>query len=113
MARATPPRAAILPARMKSGAASRRYESESRPTKRDGMMIGFSAGKNDAAASVPTPSPMLPGIPLPNSQLQSSAGLGLSPGYVYAAVPAAAFLILLPMASNLVAALRALWQKPS
>lgn len=50
---------------------------------------------------------------VPNSQLQSSAGLGLSLGYVYAAVPVGAFLILLPMASNLVAALRALWQKPS
>ena len=49
---------------------------------------------------------------VPNSQLQSSAGLGLSLGYVYAAVPVGAFLILLPMAWNLVAALRALWQKP-
>ncbi len=44
MARATPPRAAMLPARMKSGAESRRNESESSPTKRVGMMIGFSAG---------------------------------------------------------------------
>jgi len=50
---------------------------------------------------------------VPNSQLQSSAGLGLSLGYVYAAVPVGAFLILLPMAWNLVAALRALWQRPS
>ncbi len=49
---------------------------------------------------------------VPNSQLQSSAGLGLSLGYVYAAVPVGAFLILLPMGWNLVAALRALWQKP-
>ena len=49
---------------------------------------------------------------VPNSQLQSSAGLGLSLGYVYAAVPVGAFLILLPMAWNLVAALRALWQRP-
>lgn len=49
---------------------------------------------------------------VPNSQLQTSAGLGLPLGYVYAAVPVGAFLILLPMASNLVAALRALWQKP-
>jgi hypothetical protein len=42
--RATPPRAAMLPARIKSGAASRRKESDSNPTKRVGMMIGFSAG---------------------------------------------------------------------
>jgi TRAP-type C4-dicarboxylate transport system permease small subunit len=50
---------------------------------------------------------------VPNSQLQTSAGLGLPLGYVYAAVPVGAFLVLLPMAWNLVAALRALWQRPS
>ena len=50
---------------------------------------------------------------VPNSQLQTSAGLGLPLGYVYVAVPVGAFLILLPMAWTLVAALRALWQKPS
>ena len=49
---------------------------------------------------------------VPNSQLQSSAGLGLPLGYVYAAVPVGAFLILLPMAWKCVVALRALWQKP-
>ena len=49
---------------------------------------------------------------VPNSQLQTSAGLGLPLGYVYAAVPVGAFLILLPMAWKFVAAVRALWQKP-
>ena len=49
---------------------------------------------------------------VPNSQLQTSAGLGLPLGYVYAAVPVGAFLILLPMGWNLVAALRAVWQRP-
>ena len=50
---------------------------------------------------------------IPNSQLQSSAGLGLPLGYVYAAMPVGAVLIILPMAWRLVAALRDLWQKPS
>ena len=50
---------------------------------------------------------------VPNAQLQTSAGLGLPLGYVYAAVPAGAALIALVLAWNLLAALRALWQKPS
>lgn len=50
---------------------------------------------------------------VPNAQLQTSAGLGLPLGYVYAAVPVGSALILLPMGWRLVAALRALWQKPS
>ncbi len=49
---------------------------------------------------------------VPNSQLQSSAGLGLPLGYVYAAMPVGAALIILPMAWRLAAALRALWQRP-
>jgi TRAP-type C4-dicarboxylate transport system permease small subunit len=49
---------------------------------------------------------------VPNSQLQSSAGLGLPLGYVYAAMPVGAVLIILPMAWRLVAALRIVWQKP-
>ena len=49
---------------------------------------------------------------VPNSQLQSSPGLGLPLGYVYAAVPIGAALIVLPMAWRLVAALRDLWRKP-
>lgn len=50
---------------------------------------------------------------VPNSQLQTSAGLGLPLGYVYAAIPVGAALILLPMAWRLGAALRRLWPKPS
>lgn len=50
---------------------------------------------------------------VPNAQLQTSAGLGMPLGYVYAAVPVGAVLILLPMLWNLVAALRAVWQRPS
>jgi TRAP-type C4-dicarboxylate transport system permease small subunit len=50
---------------------------------------------------------------VPNAQLQTSAGLGLPLGYVYAAVPVGATLIMIPLAWRLGAALRALWQKPS
>ena len=50
---------------------------------------------------------------VPNSQLQISAGLGLPLGYVYAAMPLGAALIILPMAWRLVGALRDLWQRPS
>jgi TRAP-type C4-dicarboxylate transport system permease small subunit len=50
---------------------------------------------------------------VPNSQLQTSAGLGLPLGYVYAAVPVGSALILLPMAWHLGASLRALWPKRS
>ena len=50
---------------------------------------------------------------VPNSQLQSSAGLGLPLGYVYAAVPVGAVLIVLPMAWDLVVSVRALWPKRS
>jgi len=53
---------------------------------------------------------------VPNAQLQTSAGLGLPLGYVYAAVPVGAALILLPMAWRFVAAVRGLfrpWPRPS
>jgi TRAP-type C4-dicarboxylate transport system permease small subunit len=50
---------------------------------------------------------------VPNSQLQTSAGLGLPLGYVYAAVPVGAALVVLPMAWRLAAALRSLWPRPS
>jgi TRAP-type transport system small permease protein len=49
---------------------------------------------------------------VPNSQLQTSPGLGLPLGYVFSAVPVGAALIVLPMARNLLAALRSLWQRP-
>jgi TRAP-type C4-dicarboxylate transport system permease small subunit len=50
---------------------------------------------------------------VPNAQLQTSAGLELPLGYVFAAVPVGAVLIILPMLRKLHAALRSLWQKPS
>jgi TRAP-type C4-dicarboxylate transport system permease small subunit len=50
---------------------------------------------------------------VPNAQFQTSAGLGLPLGYVYAAIPVGAVLILLPMAWRLVASLRVLWPRPS
>ncbi len=50
---------------------------------------------------------------VPNSQLQTSAGLGLPLGYVYAAMPVGAALILVPMGWRLAGALRHLWQRPS
>jgi len=48
---------------------------------------------------------------VPNAHLQTSAGLGLPLGYVYAAVPVGAVLIILPMARILLFALRDLWPK--
>ncbi|HVQ76207.1 MAG TPA: TRAP transporter small permease [Candidatus Binatia bacterium] len=50
---------------------------------------------------------------VPNAQLQTSAGLGLPLGYVFAAVPVGAVLIILPMAWNLARAIRALWPRRS
>ena len=50
---------------------------------------------------------------VPNSQLQTSASLGLPLGYVYAAVPVGAALIILPMAWRAARAARELWQKRS
>jgi TRAP-type C4-dicarboxylate transport system permease small subunit len=50
---------------------------------------------------------------VPNAQLQTSAGLGLPLGYVFAAVPVGAVLIVLPMTWNLVRALRELWPRHS
>jgi TRAP-type C4-dicarboxylate transport system permease small subunit len=50
---------------------------------------------------------------VPNAQLQTSAGLGLPLGWVYAAVPIGAALIILPMVRNIIAALKDLWPKRS
>jgi TRAP-type transport system small permease protein len=50
---------------------------------------------------------------VPNAQLQTSAGLGLSLGWVFAAVPIGAALIILPMLRNILTALRSLWPKRS
>lgn len=50
---------------------------------------------------------------VPNAQLQTSAGLGLPLGYVFAAIPVGAVLIVLPMLRNVLAALRSVWPKRS
>ena len=50
---------------------------------------------------------------VPNAQLQTSPGLGLPLGYVFAAIPVGAVLIILPMLRNIFFALRSLWPKPS
>jgi TRAP-type transport system small permease protein len=50
---------------------------------------------------------------VPNAQLQTSAGLNLPLGYVFAAIPVGGVLIILPMLRQLLAALRDVWRKPS
>lgn len=50
---------------------------------------------------------------VPNAQLQTSAGLGLPLGYVFAAIPIGAALIVLPMIRNIFAAVRSLWPRHS
>ena len=50
---------------------------------------------------------------VPNAQLQTSAGLELPLGYVFAAIPVGAVLIILPMLRRIHAALRVLWPKRS
>jgi TRAP-type C4-dicarboxylate transport system permease small subunit len=50
---------------------------------------------------------------VPNAQLQTSAGLGLPLGWVFAAVPIGSALIILPMLRTIFMALRKLWQRPS
>ncbi len=50
---------------------------------------------------------------VPNAQFQTSAGLGLPLGYVYAAVPVGAVLMSLPMLRSLYLACRSLWLKRS
>ena len=50
---------------------------------------------------------------VPNAQLQTSAGLGLPLGWVFAAIPIGAALIILPMLRNILTASRDLWPKRS
>jgi len=50
---------------------------------------------------------------VPNAQFQTSAGLGLPLGFVYAAVPVGAALLILPMLRNIAFAVRSLWPKRS
>jgi TRAP-type C4-dicarboxylate transport system permease small subunit len=50
---------------------------------------------------------------VPNAQLQTSAGLGLPLGWVFAAIPVGAALIIPPMLRTMLAASRDLWPKRS
>jgi TRAP-type C4-dicarboxylate transport system permease small subunit len=50
---------------------------------------------------------------VPNSQLQTSPGLGLPLGYVFLAIPVGAVLIVLPMLRTVYRALGSLWRKSS
>lgn len=50
---------------------------------------------------------------VPNAQLQTSAGLELPLGYVFAAIPVGAVLIILPMLRQLHATVKSLWPKRS
>jgi TRAP-type C4-dicarboxylate transport system permease small subunit len=50
---------------------------------------------------------------VPNARLQTSAGLGLPLGWVYAAIPIGSALIILPMLRTIFVALRSLWPKRS
>jgi TRAP-type transport system small permease protein len=50
---------------------------------------------------------------VPNAQLQTSAGLGLPLGWVFAAIPIGSVLIILPMAIRIYQALGSLWPKRS
>ncbi|MGE0718180.1 MAG: TRAP transporter small permease [Alphaproteobacteria bacterium] len=50
---------------------------------------------------------------VPNAQLQTSAGLDLPLGYVFAAIPVGSVLIILPMFRTLAAAVRVLWPRRS
>ncbi len=50
---------------------------------------------------------------VPNAHFQTSAGLGLSLGWVFLAVPVGSALIILPMLVQIFRALRILWPRPS
>jgi TRAP-type C4-dicarboxylate transport system permease small subunit len=50
---------------------------------------------------------------VPNAQLQTSAGLGLPLGYVFAAVPVGSALMILPMLRTIALTVRELWQRRS
>jgi TRAP-type C4-dicarboxylate transport system permease small subunit len=50
---------------------------------------------------------------VPNAQLQTSAGLGLTLGWVFAAIPVGSALIILPMVRNLLRSLKDLLRRSS
>lgn len=49
---------------------------------------------------------------VPNAGFQTSAGLGLTLDYVFAAVPVGSALMIVPMLRNIYLTARGLWQKP-
>ncbi|MSO90531.1 MAG: TRAP transporter small permease [Acetobacteraceae bacterium] len=49
---------------------------------------------------------------VPNAGFQTSAGLGLTLDYVFAAVPVGSVLMILPMLRNIYCTARGLWRKP-
>jgi TRAP-type transport system small permease protein len=50
---------------------------------------------------------------VPNAQLQTSAGLELPLGYVFAAIPVGSALLILPMLRNVIDAVKVIWPKHS
>jgi len=50
---------------------------------------------------------------VPNAQLQTSAGLELPLGYVFAAIPVGAALLIAPMLRNVIKAVKVIWPKHS
>ena len=50
---------------------------------------------------------------VPNAQLQTSAGLELPLGYVFAAIPVGSALLILPMLRNLIEAVKVIWPRHS
>ena len=52
-------------------------------------------------------------ILVPNAQLQTSAGLELPLGYVFAAIPIGAVLLILPMLRNVIEAVKVVWPRHS
>ena len=50
---------------------------------------------------------------VPNAQLQTSAGLELPLGYVFAAIPVGSALLILPMLRNLIQAVKSIWPRHS
>lgn len=50
---------------------------------------------------------------VPNAGFQTSAGLGLTLDYVFAAIPAGSVMMIVPMLRNIYFEMRRVWQKPS
>jgi TRAP-type C4-dicarboxylate transport system permease small subunit len=52
-------------------------------------------------------------ILVPNASFQTSAGLGLTLDYVFAAIPVGSVMMIVPMLRNIYFEMRRVWQKPS